>query len=186
MKETNIDPSLRIVIKGENTVHGIRDSGGYLLFFPRIQKYEDYQDERFLLESAQQRRLAEFLLNALKNDGANVMGYPPARNKMLAKNGRIEMPKLLKAANGQSCIKCGVYDKSVVPAHYSGLWAHRLGNGVGTKCHDFCVADLCRVCRKRHADFDDYSHGNDWERSTEFLVLCFETLARRVRDGVIK
>lgn len=102
---------------------------------------------------------------------------------MFAKNARIEMPKLLKAANGQSCIRCGREDSTVVAAHYSGTESGKIGKGMGTKVHDCCVADLCREC---HAAFDGYDHPNDYERGFEFLMCVAMTVARRIRDGVIK
>lgn len=46
--------------------HGIRDRGGYLLFFPPVRKYEG-QEERYRNELAQSFRLADFLLQSLKS-----------------------------------------------------------------------------------------------------------------------
>lgn len=74
-------------------------------------------------------------------------------------------------------------DGTVVRAHYSGVMAHRLGKGVAQKCGDHASADLCMHC---HAEFDGYARGNDYERATEFLILCLETLARDFKEGVIK
>lgn len=45
---------------------GIRDRGGYLFFFARVDKYQG-QDERYKRELEQQFRLADYLLNALQN-----------------------------------------------------------------------------------------------------------------------
>jgi hypothetical protein len=56
---------LEIIVRGEIIV-GIRDTGGFLLFFPNITKYPN-QDERYADEMAQQKRLAELLLSALEN-----------------------------------------------------------------------------------------------------------------------
>lgn len=102
---------------------------------------------------------------------------------MLPKNKRIEIPKLLKAVQGRPCAYCGIQCETVVPAHYTGVGSNRLGKGKGVKPHDICVAALCHAC---HESFDRYSDHNDAERGLEFLLLCFETLAQSVRDGVIK
>ncbi len=88
--------------------------------------------------------------------------------------------KYLKEANGQSCIRCGISDGTIVACHYSGLWSHKLGKGRGIKPHDFCVADLCSSC---HNYFDNYVGGNDFERAFEFLMFILQTLARRLEQG---
>lgn len=46
--------------------HGIRDRGGYLLFFPKITSYTG-QPERFKREIAEQHELAETIMTALTN-----------------------------------------------------------------------------------------------------------------------
>lgn len=48
--------------------HGIRDRGGYLMFFPSVTKYEG-QEERYRNELAQRSRLADFLLRSLQQSG---------------------------------------------------------------------------------------------------------------------
>lgn len=45
--------------------HGIRDEGGYLMFFPRISKYTDQLD-RFKREIAEQNEMAQTIMEALK------------------------------------------------------------------------------------------------------------------------
>lgn len=59
---------LRIVFKdkidGSVVPHGIRDDGGYLLFFPDVQKY-DGQEERYENEILTQTNQAHFILGAL-------------------------------------------------------------------------------------------------------------------------
>lgn len=60
--------NIKIVYKN-NKPHGIRDEGGFLLFFPERFKFPG-QDERYREEVKQQLRLADFLLNALKNEKA--------------------------------------------------------------------------------------------------------------------
>lgn len=52
-----------------NKPHGIRDDGGYLLFFTKITKYSG-QDERYRKEVEEQFKLADFLLFCLKHKAA--------------------------------------------------------------------------------------------------------------------
>ena len=96
---------------------------------------------------------------------------------------RIRAPKLLAAAEGQPCIRCGRQDGTVVAAHYSGVGSHRLGKGMGCKGHDLFHADFCAAC---HAEMDGYQDGNGDGRAMEFLLLCAETLVRRYREGLLK
>lgn len=90
--------------------------------------------------------------------------------------------KYLDLAEGQSCIRCGAHDGTVVSAHYCGRYQHRLGRGAGQKAHDFCSAHLCGRC---HTEFDTYAAGNDDARAAEFMLLILETLARNIRRGVL-
>jgi len=101
----------------------------------------------------------------------------------LFKQPPVRLPKFVKAANGQSCVRCGKETGTTVGAHYQGVGSLRLGKGRGIKPHDFASADLCGEC---HSYFDGYESANDYERGWEFLMLCMETIARRFRDGVIK
>lgn len=59
---------LRIIFKNkidESVVpYGIRDDGGFLLFFPDVQRY-DGQEERYENEILTQTILAHFILGAL-------------------------------------------------------------------------------------------------------------------------
>lgn len=95
----------------------------------------------------------------------------------------VRLPKYLKAANDQPCIACGVNDGTTVFAHYSGLYAGRLGKGTGIKAHDVCGADLCHKC---HAEMDSYAKGNTDERAAQFMLYCLLTLVRRIEHGVLK
>ena len=54
---------------------GIRDKGGYLLFFKNVSKYHG-QHERYINELEEQRALADYLLNALEKRvvGSEVRG----------------------------------------------------------------------------------------------------------------
>ena len=55
---------LQIIYK-HNKPYGIRDIGGYLLFFTDISKFSN-QEERYRQEIAQQYKLADFLLASLQ------------------------------------------------------------------------------------------------------------------------
>ena len=76
----------------------------------------------------------------------------------LQKSPRYENPKLLKLANGMSCMGCGCQDGTVVMAH-SNFAIH--GKAKGMKAHDCFVAGLCQRC---HAWLDS---------GTEFYSLGF-------------
>ena len=91
--------------------------------------------------------------------------------------------KLLDAAKGQSCIRCGADDGTIVAAHYSGLYSDQLGKGAGQKAWDLFVAFLCRDC---HATFDSYKDGNDDARAAKFMLLILKTQMRLLDMGVIK
>ena len=78
---------------------------------------------------------------------------------------------LRKAANGESCIRCGRIGATVL-AHYCGLRQHDYGKGTGLKGHDAIGADLCNGPGSCHEYFDTYESDNDVERSEEFLPLC--------------
>ena len=56
---------LQIVYKN-NKPYGIRDENGFLLFFPKIDKY-DGQEGRYRQEIAEQYSFADYLLECLKN-----------------------------------------------------------------------------------------------------------------------
>lgn len=92
------------------------------------------------------------------------------------------MSKLRKAAEGQSCVRCGSTGTTIL-AHYSGLRQHDYGKGKAIKGADVAAAHLCHQC---HEYFDQYAEGNTWERSEEFLHLCMMTIIRLFKLGVIK
>lgn len=104
-------------------------------------------------------------------------------NWNLAKLVLFRSNKLLKAAKGQSCVRCNTDDGTIVAAHYSGVYSNRLGRGKGIKPHDFCCADLCSKC---HAYFDQYESPNDDSRAAEFMLMILLTLYRRFTEGDIK
>ena len=53
------------IIYTKHKPHGIRDSNGFLLFFPNLYKYNG-QEERYREEVEEQYKLADYLLSALK------------------------------------------------------------------------------------------------------------------------
>lgn len=56
---------IKIIYKN-NKPYGIRDEGGFLLFFPKISKYQG-QEERYRKEIEQQFILADYLKEKLKS-----------------------------------------------------------------------------------------------------------------------
>lgn len=55
------------IIYRNKVPYGIRDRGGYLFFFTNISKYQG-QEARYRREIEQQHRLANFLLDALREE----------------------------------------------------------------------------------------------------------------------
>lgn len=110
--------------------------------------------------------------------------YSESANPMFQKTPRIELPKYLAAARGQSCVRpaCGINNGTTIPAHYSGKFSNLLGKGRGIKCHDLFIADLCDGC---HQYFDGYKSGNDDSRAAEFMICVHLTILRRWQAGVI-
>lgn len=93
------------------------------------------------------------------------------------------MKKILNAAKGRECVRCGRDDGTIVACHYSGLYAHQLGKGIGKKSHDHCVAFLCSEC---HSILDNYKTGNDAERAADFMLQILKTLAILFDERIIK
>lgn len=60
----DIDRQLKIIYR-HNKPYGIRDKGGFLLFFTEISKYSG-QEERYRQEAEEQDKLADYLLSSLK------------------------------------------------------------------------------------------------------------------------
>lgn len=92
----------------------------------------------------------------------------------MTKQPRLELPKYLDTVRNHvtHCVKCGTTEKLEV-AHYSGLYADRLGKGMGSKCHDYAVARLCRDC---HTKLDSYAEGNDEQRAMDFIWYIYQTM----------
>lgn len=104
---------------------------------------------------------------------------------MLHKHNYIRSKALTDAANGQSCVRCGAQDGTVVAAHYCGPLQQRLGKGRGIKPDDIYCADLCHLC---HSDFDRYNKDEGIGRqdaAIDFMLYVLLTIKRRVHDGTI-
>lgn len=84
---------------------------------------------------------------------------------------------LRQLANGESCVRCGAQDGTVVLAHYFGVRRHSYGGGMGHKGHDAVGAYLCSRC---HTEMDTASRdkARKWEHSEEMLHLCALTWIR--------
>ncbi len=91
--------------------------------------------------------------------------------------------KYLALARGKPCASCGVTDGTVVSAHYTGKYSHRLGKGTGHKAHDFAVAHLCSKC---HYSFDLYQDSHSDDMAIEFMLLIFETLNTCLETGELE
>lgn len=87
-------------------------------------------------------------------------------------------------ANGQSCIRCGKDDGTIVLCHYTGVRRGALGGGMGIKVHDAVGAEMCSVC---HHWMDTGSRDKErkWECSEEFLFLVALTWIRRIERGLV-
>jgi uncharacterized Fe-S cluster-containing radical SAM superfamily protein len=92
---------------------------------------------------------------------------------------------LRELARGQSCVRCGKDDGTIVLCHYTGVRRGAFGGGLGIKCHDAVGAELCGVC---HHWMDTGSRDKDrkWETSEEFLFLVGLTWIRRIEQGVVE
>lgn len=101
----------------------------------------------------------------------------------LHKSQPVRSQALRKAADGQSCVRCGVNDGTVVLAHYTGLRQHTYGKGRGTKGDDLVAAELCRDC---HEDFDRPGERKSVEASEEFLHCVVLTQRRWYERGLMK
>ncbi len=86
---------------------------------------------------------------------------------MKNKKQRLKLPNYLNAVRNHvnHCVKCGDTSGLEV-AHYSGLYSDKLGNGMGSKSHDYCVARLCHDC---HEKMDSYAIGNSEQRAMLFI-----------------
>lgn len=85
---------------------------------------------------------------------------------------------LRAAAKGQTCVRCGANDGTVVLCHYFGPRRHAYGGGMSRKGNDAVAAHLCAGC---HREMDTLSRDKDkkWEHSEEFLHYCALTWIQR-------
>lgn len=102
---------------------------------------------------------------------------------MIKKQNPIRSKKIREAARGQSCVRCGAEDGTVVLAHYTGIRQHAYGKGMRIKGHDFLGAELCLSCHER---FDKPEMRKSIAASEEFLHLIALTWRRWISDGVIQ
>lgn len=88
-------------------------------------------------------------------------------------------PTLLRSAEGQPCAHCGAIGTTVA-AHANKV---SLGKGVGIKCPDMYVADLCEVC---HALVDGrlgrLTKAEKWEL---WVSAYLKTVKRWFDQGVV-
>jgi hypothetical protein len=94
--------------------------------------------------------------------------------------------KLTEAARGQSCVRCGRNDGTIVAAHINGPLAFKLGRGMGQKPDDVFCADLCHTC---HDVLDGRSFAerlDPEDHTAEWMELVLLTIQRRRREGVLK
>jgi len=100
-------------------------------------------------------------------------------------DGKVD--KLREAAEGQSCVRCGVANGTVVLCHYFGARRQAYGGGLGRKGHDLIAAHLCHDCHK-FLDTEAKELGGKesrWLHSEEFLNYCALTIIRLWKQGVI-
>ena len=102
----------------------------------------------------------------------------------------IRSKKMLRGAEGQFCVCCRVNDGTITAAHYQGIRGDAFGRGIGIKCHDFLIADLCYSCHKSMDNYEDSPFNNrnmkKLDHSERFLFFIALTLERRFRQGILK
>ncbi len=87
--------------------------------------------------------------------------------------------KLLKAANGQSCVLCGSVG-STVAAHANSV---ALGKGTGIKSPDFYAVHFCQ---EHHDLYDGRRPGWNKQQKEEMWHLAFvRTIARLFDQGIV-
>lgn len=97
----------------------------------------------------------------------------------------MKLQKLRDSANGETCVRCGACDGTVVLAHYFGARRHSYGGGMGIKGHDAVAAFLCQAC---HLCMDTLAKdkAQRWLHSEEFLHYCALTWIRWFDKGTVK
>ena len=85
-------------------------------------------------------------------------------------------PKLLRLAEGQSCVECGIRDGTVVSAHSTN------GKGMGIKASDATLMFLCYRC---HTEYDQ-GKTMDKVQKIEFAYRNnAKTLRRLLEEGLL-
>ena len=87
--------------------------------------------------------------------------------------------KLLRSAEGQSCVLCGAVG-TTVPAHANSV---ALGKGTSIKAPDFYTAHLCQ----RHHDEYDGRRGNltKDEKEQMWMTAYLRTVKRWFEQGIV-
>lgn len=103
---------------------------------------------------------------------------------MFPKLTRWESKKWRDAAKGQPCTMQITF--VCLGGEETTVLAHRNGGGMGTKTDDFDAADMCAAC---HDLFDGRTHYEGWPKdqlTARFEKARFETIANRLRRGILK
>jgi hypothetical protein len=71
------------IIHEHNKPYGVRDSTGFLFFFPQVTKYTG-QEARYRQEIFEQFELADYLLESLKNRATGIVEAKPEQHTTAA------------------------------------------------------------------------------------------------------
>ncbi len=103
----------------------------------------------------------------------------------LQKQSPLRLRKMLNAAAGQRCIRCGRKGEER-NAHINGFRAASFGKGRGIKPDDLMTAIFCQSCDDYFSE-SNYPHweggSKSIERSEEFLFYICMTNIRRKKVG---
>lgn len=93
---------------------------------------------------------------------------------MITKSKTYRNPKLLRLAEGQSCVNCDIQDGTIVSAHSN------FGKGMGLKASDSTIMHLCFRC---HTEYDQGSKMNRYEKREFAEKMNGRTLRRLLEQG---
>jgi len=85
-------------------------------------------------------------------------------------------PKLLRLADGQSCVECGTRDGTVVSAHSNN------GKGMGLKASDATIMFLCYRC---HTEYDQGKSMDKAEKVDFAYRNNAKTLRRLIEEELL-
>jgi len=85
-------------------------------------------------------------------------------------------PKLLRLADGQSCVECGARDGTVVSAHSNN------GKGMGLKASDATIMFLCYRC---HTEYDQGKSMDKAEKVDFAYRNNAKTLRRLIEEELL-